>query len=108
MATIFCCGNIQPYRPVRVDHELRFTSFLEWAHFPRSTRVCDLTDESGRLQSPPDNDWQYAIQLVQQVNFGALESKRYFVPRATQDSSERFQEITEGDLIEANFAKVNS
>jgi hypothetical protein len=105
MATLFCCGNIQPYRPVRVDHELKFKSFLEWAHFPRSATVYDLTDDNSELQSPPG---QHAIQLVQQVNFGALESTRYFVPRTTQDSNAGFQEITERDLIEANFAKVNS
>jgi hypothetical protein len=108
MATLFCCGNIQPYRPGRVDHELKFKSFLEGAHFPRSATVYDLTDDNSGLQSPPDNEWQHAIQLVQQVNFGALESKRYFVPRTTQDSNAGFQEITERGLIEANFAKVNS
>ena len=40
----------------------------------------------------------YAVQLVRQVNFGPLESKRYFVPADAQSE----------ELIQANFQKLNS
>ncbi|KAI3391798.1 hypothetical protein diail_6788 [Diaporthe ilicicola] len=45
----------------------------------------------------------FAVQLVRQVNFGPLESKRYFVPTA----SDKFIEVSESDLIQANFQKLN-
>lgn len=48
----------------------------------------------------------FAIQVVRQINYGPLESKRYFIPR---DSTHvEFVEITEHDLIQANFQKLNS
>jgi hypothetical protein len=105
MFTIFCCSNLQPFRPTRTDHEAKFTSFLKWAKFP--TIACVVTPTAGaeKSQSLQDRNWPYAIQLVKQVNYGPLESKRYFVPL---DDNAEFKEITERDLIEANFAKVNS
>jgi hypothetical protein len=48
----------------------------------------------------------YAVQLVRQVNFGPLESKRYFIP--VEVTEELFREVSEDDLIRANFQKVNS
>ena len=101
MSFIFCCSNLQPFRPRRVDHEAKFTIFLNWAKFPTTSTVVNPT-KSENLQ---DSNWTYAIQLVKQVNYGPLESKRYFVPLA---DDEKFEEVTERDLIEANFAKVNS
>ena len=95
MSSIFCCSNLQPFRPRRTDHEAKFRSFFEWAKFPKTAAVVN----------PAAGNWQYAIQLVKQVNYGPLESKRYFVPL---DDVAEFKEITERDLIEANFAKVNS
>lgn len=50
--------------------------------------------------------YPYAVQLVTQVNYGPLKSKRYFVP---QDNPARdFVEVTVEDLVNANFEKVNS
>jgi len=108
MASLFCCGNIQPFRPKIIDHELKFRSFLEWARYPRSTKIADVIDDNGGTQNPSESNWQYAIQLVQQVNYGPLESKRYFVPTAALNDQRAFLEITERDLINVNFAKVNS
>ncbi|KAK8088429.1 MFS multidrug transporter [Apiospora hydei] len=48
----------------------------------------------------------FAIQLVRQVNYGSLESKRYFAP--TSASPSEFVEVAEDDLIQANFQKLNS
>jgi len=108
MALVFCCTDILPYKPSKVDHELKFTSFLEWGNFPRRSSPYDPTDGSNRRNSTLDSKWPYAIQLVQQVNYGALESKRYFVPQEQLGSHRVFDEILEKDLIDANFAKVNS
>lgn len=45
----------------------------------------------------------FAVQLVRQVNFGPLESKRYFAPDGTA-----FVEVGERALVDANFKKLNS
>lgn len=47
----------------------------------------------------------YAIQLVKQANFGPQESIRYFAPAGI---GSHFVELTEGDLLEWNFEKLNS
>lgn len=52
-----------------------------------------------------NSNLEYAVQLVKQVNFGPQESIRYFTP-ASGDSG--FVEITENDLLEANFEKLNA
>lgn len=108
MASVFCCSDIQPYRPTKVAHELKFTSFLEWGRFPRCSSAYNSTDGGDGDNSAPDTKWPYAIQLVQQVNIGPLESKRYFVPQGEPNRDRAFKEIFEKDLIDANFAKVNS
>lgn len=102
MAACFCCDSIQPYRNQRLDHEPKFTSFMEWASGSGPSA-------SGDTQSSHDlneMDPPFAVQLVRQVNFGPLESKRYFVP--VSKDLEAFVEITEDDLIAANFQKLNS
>ncbi|KAK8055651.1 hypothetical protein PG993_000878 [Apiospora rasikravindrae] len=48
----------------------------------------------------------FAVQLVRQVNYGPLESKRYFAPSSA--SLSEFVEVAEDDLIQANFQKLNS
>ncbi|KAI8416622.1 hypothetical protein FOFC_02935, partial [Fusarium oxysporum] len=45
-------------------------------------------------------------QLVRQVNYGPLESKRYFIP--TDGTESDFVEVIENDLIQAKFQKVNT
>ncbi|EXK76804.1 hypothetical protein FOQG_18468, partial [Fusarium oxysporum f. sp. raphani 54005] len=47
----------------------------------------------------------YVVQLVRQVNYGPLESKRYFIP--TDGTESDFVEVIENDLIQTNFQKVN-
>ena len=47
----------------------------------------------------------YAIQLVRQINYGPLESTRYFVPASNGSD---FAEATEDDLLKSNFEKLNS
>ncbi|KAF1992312.1 hypothetical protein K402DRAFT_321278, partial [Aulographum hederae CBS 113979] len=51
---------------------------------------------------------KYVIQLVKQVNFGPLESKRYFVMARSSDGGEQFAEVNEYYLVEENYQKVNS
>ncbi|KAJ9144229.1 hypothetical protein NKR23_g6238 [Pleurostoma richardsiae] len=48
----------------------------------------------------------FAVQLVRQVNYGPLESKRYFIP--TEGEENEFVEVVEDELIRANFQKLNS
>ncbi|KFZ18903.1 hypothetical protein V502_03903 [Pseudogymnoascus sp. VKM F-4520 (FW-2644)] len=97
---VFCCYNLQPYRPKTLDHEAKFTDFISWAKRASIGKSC-VADTPGATEHYP-----YAIQLVRQVNYGRLESKCYFVP---QDNPARdFVEITADDLVDANFEKVNS
>ncbi|CAK7220321.1 hypothetical protein SCUCBS95973_004119 [Sporothrix curviconia] len=77
MASLFCCSSIQPYRPQYLTHQSKFVSFMAWGSYPRVSALDESVGHKDILGSytPP-----FAIQLVQQVNYGALESKRYFVP----------------------------
>jgi hypothetical protein len=105
MSTLFCCGNANPYRPQTLQHEAKFLKFLAWAKFPKS--ASKNTEDDGttavdliKLNVP------FVMQLVRQVNYGPLESKRYFASVEGQD--EEFIEVDENDLIQANFQKLNS
>lgn len=97
MSTIFCCASIQPFRPRTLDHEAKFNNFMVWARFPKAAQY----DSTHVVADAP-----FAVQLVKQVNFGPLESKRYLIPVEGKD--ETFTEITEDELIQANFQKLNS
>ncbi|KAJ3546931.1 hypothetical protein NM208_g1766 [Fusarium decemcellulare] len=103
MSSCFCCDAIRPYRPQWLDHEAKFTGFVAWAKQhpsePGNTHELDSTELSD-VQPP------FAVQLVRQVNYGPLESKRYFVPLKGETNA--FKEVSEGDLIRANFQKLNS
>jgi hypothetical protein len=98
MDTLFCCPEIQPYRPQVLAHEFKFSAFMRWTatspNTPQQNSTLNLDDGS-----------VYVIQLVRQVNFGPLESKRYF---AGSSFSLDFTEITEQDLIVANYQKLNA
>ncbi|KAL7918536.1 hypothetical protein ACQKWADRAFT_330568 [Trichoderma austrokoningii] len=96
MAELFCCQAIKPYRPRRLDHEGKFDRFMQWAKHASS----DPSD-SFLLNS----NMEYDVQLVKQANFGPKESIRYFT-LAKGDSGSI--EMTENDLFEANFEKLNS
>ncbi|KFY20893.1 hypothetical protein V491_03340 [Pseudogymnoascus sp. VKM F-3775] len=63
------------------------------------------TTEGRRILS--DDSSVYALQVVRQVNYGPLESKRYFVS-GDGGRGAIFNKITEGDLIETNFEKLNA
>ncbi|KAK7729438.1 hypothetical protein SLS57_001923 [Botryosphaeria dothidea] len=53
-------------------------------------------------------DHPHVIQLVKQINFGALESVRYFAATGGKGEEEAFHEVEEADLIAANYQKVNT
>lgn len=71
---------------------------MKWASFPTESTI--QTDKK-----PADLNNPFVIQVVRQINFGAIESKRYFI---VDESNDTFLEITEADLIEANYEKLNA
>ncbi|KAF1962986.1 hypothetical protein CC80DRAFT_530864 [Byssothecium circinans] len=107
MSVLFCCEAIQPFRPKRLTHEEKFSSFTRWANFPKASSTATTGGENDQVSldlaelKPP-----YAVQLVRQINYGPLESKRYFIPVEGKD--EAFVEVSEEDLVNANFQKLNS
>jgi hypothetical protein len=101
MSPLFCCASIKPFRPQHLAHQTKFTTFMAWANFPM-----DTSPNTGNETNLTDLKPPYAVQLVRQVNYGALESKRYFIPVEGKD--EAFIEVVEDDLIQANFQKLNS
>ncbi|RYP42426.1 hypothetical protein DL768_010347 [Monosporascus sp. mg162] len=98
MPDVFCCSDIEPYRPRRLDHEPKFTAFLGWAGRPTTSLA--PTDGGPLASGAP-----YAVQIVRQINFGPQESIRYFVPASNGSD---FVEATEDDMLKANFEKLNS
>jgi hypothetical protein len=104
MSSLFCCGSVRPYRPAGLLHEDKFRAFEAWANFPSdSFPSADDGAEKVDLMAlkPP-----YAVQLIRQVNYGPLESKRYFIPVEGKDNE--FVEVVEDHLVQANFQKLNS
>ncbi|KAH6623082.1 S-adenosyl-L-methionine-dependent methyltransferase [Chaetomium tenue] len=104
MSSLFCCSSVKPYRPQVLQHERKFMVFMAWAEFPQqsSPSTDDGAEKTDLIALRPP----YAIQLVRQVNFGPLESKRYFIP--AEGNENEFAEVVEDDLIQANFKKLNS
>ena len=103
MTPIFCCALIAPYRPHKLDHESKFNTFLQWA--------CSLEAEGSTTSDliiPQTEKSGYAIQLVQQVNYGAIDSNRYFAMTNSMSGDGHFQEVEEDCLVEANFEKLNT
>lgn len=96
---IFCCAAIRPFRPQHLSHESKFISFVTWAAFPRESTLGDVLNVD--IANAP-----FAMQLVRQVNYGPLESKRYFIPR--EGTGNAFDEVDEEDLVQANFQKLNT
>lgn len=93
--SLFCCDSIAPYKAQRIDHEAKFHDFMAWA-----------TSAEPSVSTTPAEDLQkadYVVQLVRQVNYGPLESKRYFA-----HTPEGWKEVSEKDLINANFKKLNT
>ncbi|KAI1410703.1 hypothetical protein F5Y13DRAFT_70979 [Hypoxylon sp. FL1857] len=114
MSSLFCCSSITPYRPQALLHERRFVSFMNWPAYPRESSPATKDDEgnakdegsTSKKTNLIDLKPDYVVQLVRQVNYGPLESKRFFA--AVNGQSEAFIEVTEDDLIDANFQKLNS
>ncbi|KOC11650.1 hypothetical protein AFLA70_26g004461 [Aspergillus flavus AF70] len=98
--SIFCCSHNTPYRPQGLDQESKFNESLEWA---RLTVTSEVSSDCDTLSPVPE----YAVQLVKQVNYGPLKSRRYFIPRRDLSSVELI-EVSEQWLIEKNFEKLNS
>lgn len=96
MSSIFCCTNVRPYKNQTLAHESRFQSFMSWSSSLEETAV--VQDNA----SPPNDT--FVVQVVRQINYGPLESKRYFV----KTSSDEFIEVKETWLIDQNFQKLNS
>ncbi|KAM0243090.1 hypothetical protein ACHAP5_006971 [Fusarium lateritium] len=99
MSSLFCCSSVEPYRSQYLSHQSKFNNFMAWASFPTESSPEGDVNMSNIVPS-------FAVQLVRQVNFGPLESKRYFIPSNSIEGG--FLEITEADLIQANFQKVNT
>ncbi|KAG4442608.1 hypothetical protein IFR05_001938 [Cadophora sp. M221] len=103
MSNIFCCSSIKPYRPRQLDHESKFSAFMKWTSSQSSTASIGASEH----QSPSLEKSTYVVQVVRQINFGALEGKRYF-ELGDSGVAEGFVEVTERQLIDANFQKLNS
>ena len=104
MEPLFCCQSIQSYQPRILKHEAKFQAFLAWAKYPRESepaRNNDIASKVEEMNNPP------IFQLVKQVNYGALESKRCFMEDKTSSVPE-FTELSEADLIEAKYKKLNA
>jgi hypothetical protein len=96
---------MSPYRPAYLTHEAKFDPFIAWA---KGSESCPSAVSASFFQDP-DSPPPYAIQFVRQVNFGAVEAKRYFIPDPEASGVRvEFVEITEQDLIAGNFQKLNS
>jgi hypothetical protein len=75
---------------------------MSWAAFPRESEA-KSPDGAASITCP-----SYVVQIVKQVNFGPLESKRYFAHNESNSGDEAFLEIPEKWLIDANFQKLNT
>jgi hypothetical protein len=101
--SLFCCPALQPFKPRRTDHEPKFAAFMAWGR--------DAGDGEGAdLDAAP-----YVIQLVREINYGPIESKRYFAKNKNDnDNSDAdadagaFAEVGEDALVAANYTKLNS
>ena len=101
MSDILCCNQATPYRPQHLQHERKFKSVLAWVRVQRTCSDINDFNVQAVLQTPAAR----VFQVVKQVNYGPLESKRYFV--TLSDSTAHYHEITEHDLIDANYKKLN-
>jgi hypothetical protein len=75
---------------------------MTWATFPASSSISAEGSEGLKTAAHVPH---FAVQLVRQINYGPLESIRYFIPMAGEVA---FAEVSEADMLAANFQKVNS
>jgi hypothetical protein len=99
MSSIFCCANVQPYKNRTLSHESKFRIFMAWANYPKQSTI------TAGEAAPEASTTTLAIQIVKQVNYGPLESKRYFVQCG--GINDEYFEVTEQWLVDANFEKLN-
>jgi len=104
MDSIFCCSSIQPYRPQVLSHEAKFAAFLKYMGDTTTIAPAD----PGTAPTHLSQDGSYVVQVVRQVNFGAIEWKKNFVHAVSGEGAVIFYEVSEIDLIHANFQKLNS
>jgi hypothetical protein len=104
MDSIFCCSSFEPFKPRIIDNEAKFKAFLNWARALQANSLRTVLNAPRDLQLSGGSC--FVVQVVRQVNYGPLESKRYFAKTESRDVP--FNEVTETDLINANYEKVNS
>ena len=104
MDTIFCCSSVKPYRPAVLEHEAKFRSFITWAQSSPSSSMDDSFNTPEFLTT--NRLSCFVIQVVLQVNYGPIEWKKYFAK--AEDFTSPFRQVSEGDLIAANYMKLNS
>ncbi|KUJ21224.1 uncharacterized protein LY89DRAFT_550680, partial [Mollisia scopiformis] len=102
MEPIFCCSSIRPYRPQKLSHEAKFTAFMEQA-----TALATIVPTTFDAVALLNKETSYVVQVVRQVNYGAVEWKKHFAYTKV-DGGSNFQEVSEKDLIDANYQKLNS
>jgi len=78
---------------------------MDWASYPREPAPSGGEHDQASFA---ELDPPFAVQLVRQVNYGPLETKRYFIPVKDSPEENAFVEVAEQDLIQANFQKLNS
>jgi hypothetical protein len=87
-------------------HESKFQQFIAWARHSESSPAPNSTFYFQNPMKVP----KFAVQFVQQINYGPVEIKRYFIPAEDNITGceSGFLEITEKDLIIGNFQKLNT
>ena len=68
---------------------------MDWASFPKTSSA---ENNNGDANVISEMNPSYVVQIVRQVNYGPLESKRYFIA-VREKADEPFLEVTERDLI---------
>lgn len=76
---------------MRIDHDQKFKTFVEWAAFPKEAGVGGEAQGLANLGNP------HVFQLVKQVNYGAVESRRYFARTEGGNGEVTYLEVTESD-----------
>ncbi|KAJ7127943.1 hypothetical protein C8R44DRAFT_873718 [Mycena epipterygia] len=91
-------ADLASYRERRIDEQAKFAAFL------------DFVDKSALARTSARDTSEFAIQLITQVNFGALISKCYFATAALAggDGAAAFVEVTEAQMLEMNLKKANA
>ncbi|KAJ7279469.1 hypothetical protein C8J57DRAFT_1502119 [Mycena rebaudengoi] len=89
--------NLETLRfQIRTDNDAKFGAFLEFV------------GKSSLARTTSRDTSAYAIQLVTQVNYGPILSKKFFATAALAGGDEPFVEITEAQMLELNLRKENT